>query len=245
MFQNILSILPFALLFASCARAPVPPIELSEHLALKKPSEKIWAHRFNSINTAEERMAEFSGIEIDIYYISESDRYEVKHDADSTGIELESFLDSILALKEVDVWFDHKNLKQNTHAGIDLLTRIIDEKNLTDRCFVESSHAKELGLFDERIATSYWISYADIPESESARKKLFEERFEHLNEYDFEMLSTSYEMFHFMQEFFPDRMCNYWMSGELDSEHLELLEKMANEPNVNIILVDGNRNFLK
>lgn len=219
--------------------------EHSKQFPLEEPSEKIWAHRFNTLDNAQERLAEFEGIEIDIYYLPEANSFHVKHDKDSTGIELEFFLDSILKIKPVKIWFDYKNLHEKPHYGIDLLTELIDERKLQDRCLVESSYPNELRLFNSRIATSFWISYAEIPHAKKERDQLFNDRYANIHKHKVTSLSTSFEMFDFMQEYFPERNCNYWMNGNLDDEQIALLAKMANSPNVRVILIDGNTNLLK
>jgi hypothetical protein len=219
--------------------------EKPKPLVIIEPSEKIWAHRFNKLEGAKGRLEEFSGIEIDIFYLSGSQTFEVKHDRDSSGIELTRFLDSIIELKTVRLWFDYKNLNKKPEEGVSSLTKILVDRNLQNQCIIESRYPKELQQFNNVIATSYWISYAEIPQTKIERDFLFQNRFSGIREHNVSTLSTSFEMFDFMQEYFPDLNCNYWMSGNLNDEQLELLAKMAMKPNVNIILVDGNRNFLK
>ena len=85
---------------------------LNKELNILSPKDKVWAHRVNSLNDIKDRVDDFHGIEVDIFYNKTDNNFEVKHDIDSKGINLEIFLDSVLKVKEVLFWFDYKNLNE-------------------------------------------------------------------------------------------------------------------------------------
>tara|TARA_B100000809_G_C15137464_1_gene531327 strand:- start:4347 stop:5075 length:729 start_codon:yes stop_codon:yes gene_type:complete len=218
---------------------------LNKELNILSPKDKIWAHRVNSLNDIKDRVDDFHGIEVDIFYNKTDDNFEVKHDIDSKGINLENFLDSVLKVKEVLFWFDYKNLNEQPNAGISKLSAILSERKLENTSFVESYYASDLERFDEKMATSYWVSAIQVPTQKVKRDKLYKEKYKHIQSLNVSMLSASYEMFDFLTDYFPLYKCNYWMSGSLSKEKIVILNKMALSSNVNIILIDGNQNLLK
>lgn len=218
---------------------------LNKELNILSPKDKVWAHRVNSLNDIKDRVDDFHGIEVDIFYNKTDNNFEVKHDIDSKGINLEIFLDSVLKVKEVLFWFDYKNLNEQPNAGISKLSAILCERKLENISFIESYYASDLERFDDKMATSYWVSAIQVPNQKVKRDKLYEEKYKHIQALNVSMLSASYEMFNFLTEYFPLYKCNYWMSGPLSKEKIVILNKMALSSNVNIILIDGNQNLLK
>ncbi len=59
---------------------------MSDELNINITSDKIWAHRFDSLKYINERLHEFYGIEIDIFYNKAYNRFEVKHDLNLRGL---------------------------------------------------------------------------------------------------------------------------------------------------------------
>ena len=212
---------------------------------MKNPVDKIWAHRVNHLDSLEQRLSEFNGIEIDIYYSAEENRFTVKHDLDSTGPDLDDFIDSVSNIRSPLVWIEYKNLEKDSHEGISTLVEIVGEKGLQNQVFVESLHGNELQQFAQKVQTSYWVGSNPIPESAIERDQLYESEYKKIKGLKVEFLSASFEMFEFLTHYFPEYHLNFWMSGELDSSKVELLRTMADTENVNIILIDGNKNPLK
>lgn len=238
-----ISLFVFALLIIGCDGRPLP--QPSEQLVMINPLDKIWAHRVNHTDILEQRLSEYKGIEIDVFYEADSDRFIVKHDLDSTGPDLEEFIDSTLNIRIPLIWIDYKNLDQNTESGISKLTEIVSSKSLRNHVFVESYHTNQLLQFDQRVQTSCWVGSNPIPETKIERDQLFESEYRKFKGLKVEFLSSSFEMFEFLTSYFPEYQVNLWMSGELDSARVELLRTMADIKNVNIILIDGNKNPLK
>lgn len=244
MTNTYFGIFLFLLILTGCTEQPNNETNLSNDLIITEPKDKIWAHRVNSLEGIEERIQNFNGIEVDIYYNNELNSFEVKHDIDSSGIDLELFLDSINSIKDVLFWFDYKNLKEYTDAGILKLNAILHQRNLEKKSFVESLYGPQLEKFSGKVATSLWVGVSKIPEQASERNKLYHKKYKFILSLDISMLSAGYGMFEFISEYFPNHRCNYWISGSLGEERMAILNKMALSPNVNIILIDGNKNPL-
>lgn len=216
-----------------------------EQLVMEKPLDKIWAHRVNSLENLHQRVSEFKGIEVDIFYEPNRDAFTVKHDLDSVGPDLEQFIDSVRSIKPVLFWFDYKNLNEDTENGVSKLTSIVNDRNLQTQVLVESYHANALQQFAGKVQASYWVGANPIPDSVAERDKLYESEYRKFKNLKVEFLSSSFEMFEFLTIYFPEYHLNFWMSGELNATRIELLRTMASTKNVNIILVDGNENPLK
>lgn len=228
----------------SCSESINNKVSLNKELNILTPKNKIWAHRFNSLINIQKRIDSFYGIEVDIFYNKTNNNFEVKHDLKSTGIDLEFFLDSVLKVKEVLFWFDYKNLNEQTNSGVSTLCTILFERQLEKLSFVESCYGDNLESFNGKVATSFWVSATLIPEQKKKRDNLYEEKYKHIKQLNVNMLSANYKMYDFITEYFPNHKCNYWMSGSLTKEKKSVLNKMAISPNVNIILIDGNKNLL-
>jgi hypothetical protein len=219
--------------------------QLLPELRIENAREKIWAHRVNTLHDLGERTSDFTGIEVDIFFNDSLGKFEVKHEQDSLGIDLEVFLDSVLQIKQLKFWFDYKNLDVSPKKGSALLTEILSKRSIDKSSFVESYFARELELLYGSVATSFWISSVTIPKSQDGKDRLFEEKFEYITDLDVNMLSANYDMFDFLTEYFPSHICNYWMSGDLNEQQKVLLKNMANTTKVNVILIDGNENFVE
>jgi hypothetical protein len=216
-----------------------------EQFNLLTSKDRIWAHKVNSLSSVEDRITEFRGVEVDMFYNYKKDNFEIKHEIDSVGIDLEYYLDSILKIKELYFWFDYKNLKSNTDSGISKLYSILTQRELEKKCFVESYFAKELEGFKGKLATSFWFSITNIPEQKSERDKLYQEKYKYIESCNIDMLSANFRMFEFITEYFPDYKCNYWIFNELNTNKTENLNKLIASPNVNVIIIDGNKNVLR
>lgn len=208
-------------------------------------SDKVWAHRFNVLNNNYHKLDEFRGVEIDVFYESNQNSFIVKHDIEDVGIDLEMFLDSVLAYKKTPIWIDYKNMNMETANGIKTLKNIISNRNLIDYCFVESYYLGSLKKAKGQLLTSFWTGSHFIPESRAGQDSLFLSDYSKLNLSDFNMLSAPHNMFEFFSYYFPNTKCNYWLNGTLGTEEINRVKKIASAPNTNIILIDGDINYLK
>lgn len=230
-------------IFTFCKREN--KLNLSNGVNITVPEDKIWGHRVNSLTDIEARINDFKGVEVDIFYNPSKNNFEVKHDLEEAGIDLAYYLDSVLKCKNLLFWFDYKNLNIETDQGIKKIYSILSERNLINQCFIESYYVNQLEKFNNKINTSLWVSNTNIPNSKKERDQLYIKKYKAFEGKKITMLSASFEMFEFLTEYFPNKKCNYWMSGELSDEKIKALKKMAKSSSVNIILIDGHKNFLK
>lgn len=242
MSKTYIASLLVAIIFFGCAEQQINKAPLGEQITMNTPRDKIWAHRVNSLVDLEERLSEFKGIEVDIFYNTETHSFDVKHSEHLPSLDLEYFLDSVRRVKQVCYWFDYKNLNEETDQGISKLCSILKDRKLEQASFVESYYGSSLERFDGELATSFWVSLAEIPKEKEKRDRLYEESYAPIQKLNVSMLSASFEMFEFLEMYFPTWKCNYWMSVPLTDEKIAALKKMADSENVNVILVDGTKN---
>ena len=128
----------------------------------KKPffndsQNKIWAHRGLSVNFPENSLESinaafksgFPGVEIDIWFDSELNRFIVSHDDPDimktpAALNLQTVLDSVNT-KDYLLWLDLKNVNaSNVDSVLSRLTSINNKYKIKDKVFIESHKAKEL-----------------------------------------------------------------------------------------------------
>lgn len=233
------------ILITGCSNHQQNRADYCGEFPLVKPEDKVWAHRVDQLDEIGIRLSEFSGIEIDIFYDEDVDAFEVKHDKEDRGIDLEFFLDSVSKIKSLMFWFDYKNLDENTGKGVEKLLSILNERGLNEKAFVESYHASCLQQFKGRLTTSFWVSSSEIPPSKEEQDELYESKYKQIREFDVCLLSASYEMFEFLTTYFPEYKLNFWIIGPKSDDRNEMLKRMVQAENVNIILIDGNHNPLR
>lgn len=215
-----------------------------EEMETFSPEERIWAHKINSLDSINERVEEFKGIEIDVFYIEETNKFEIKRVINSEGLDLELFLDSIIKVKELYFWFDYKNLNEHTNAGISKLHSILNTRKLLGKSFVESYFSDDLMGFKDKLTTSFWISSPIIPTSKLGKDSLYK-KLQYIEKCNINMLSADFRMFEFVTEYFPDYKCNYWIFHSLTKVKRDALYEILDSPNTNVILIDGKVNILK
>ncbi len=229
-------------LFISCnEKTP----DIVSNFGINGTPDKVWAHRVNILRNNYNKLDEFKGIEIDVFYESNKNNFTVKHDLEDLGTNLELFLDSVLTYEQTPIWIDYKNMNIDTENGILKLKHILSARNLLETCFVESYDRGALQKVKGRFLTSFWTGSSVIPESRTSQDSLFNADYKHLNLSDFTMLSSSHEMFEFFAYYFPEVKCNYWLSGPLNTASINRVKTIASAPNTNVILIDGDINYLK
>lgn len=233
------------LLFSLCISCHETPSEVISDFGIHKTSDKVWAHRVNSVHDNYNKLDEFKGIEIDIFYEPDKGNFIVKHDIEDLGADLGLFLDSVLIYNKTPIWIDYKNMNIETEAGIKKLRSILSSKDLLEKSFVESYYLGALKKAKGRLLTSFWTGSHIVPESRAGQDSLFNADYNHLNLSDFTMLSASHNMFEFFAYYFPEVKCNYWLSGTLNTEGINRVNEIASAPNTNVILIDGDINYLK
>ncbi|MCP4548685.1 MAG: hypothetical protein GY835_19685, partial [bacterium] len=123
--------------------------------------ERIWPHRVNSIGKLREVTRIFRGLELDVVFLEEENRFDVNHPpAPSIGLTLESFWAAVGTPSPYGFWLDFKNLSaQNHRAALDRLAALADRFELTrEAVIVESQQPLLLDAFGKAgFSTSYYL----------------------------------------------------------------------------------------
>lgn len=135
----------------------------------------IWLHRVNSTERAEYYLSEYAGFEIDIWYDSSKNAFNVDHDNRDYNTSLHDMF-SVLANKaDVYIWLDFKNLNnENKGAGLARLNGLMSEfPSLKNHIIVESPQIRELEVFhNQGIITSFYFTPPSGPDWREAMGEL-------------------------------------------------------------------------
>lgn len=133
------------------------------------PSEKIYAHRCDSLGKLKEKLGNgnFAGVEMDICFYPEQGEFDVSHDVQpSIAYPLENFVQA-LATTDKKCWLDFKNLSEtNRDAALARLDNLFAKYHIDkSRAVVESPNVDALKAFhDDGWYTSYYCpAYGSFP----------------------------------------------------------------------------------
>ncbi len=211
------------------------------------PDNKLWKHRVNTATEAIEAIKEYSGVEVDVFFIDGADEFQTGHDYPG-GISLDTYFDSIPHCASYFYWIDFKNLNNyNVFKAVDIMNKIINKHNLRDKIIVENGNADLLAFFKlSEIFTSYWIP--DVSENlidYFAEKSLFNTLESVLNTYQFDAVSAHYNMVSFMFAYLKKYNCHIWTNGLITESDKQKIINFSAKSNIKVILVDYEKNFLK
>jgi hypothetical protein len=239
----ILLIIVLLLTMSACSKddSLIPPKSIYDF-----PDNKLWAHRINTAKDAIDVLQNFRGIETDVYFLNDINKFQTGHDNPS-GINLDSFFDSIPFCSHYYYWIDFKNLsKNNVKNAVNEMLHIIEKYRLQHRVIVESSNAELLADFkNNNIFTSYWIS--DISNnnfpviSQQILKKEIQFK---MNKYHFNVISAYYKMYPFLHKYFANYNIHLWTNGLITESDKSQIEDLTYNQDVKVILVDYKDNFL-
>lgn len=218
--------------------------EICCDLGIHTIQDKIWAHRVNVVSNNKVKFKKFKGIEIDVFYEPKEKLFYVKHDLEDSGTELSLFLDSALSIAKVPIWIDYKNMNIETEQGVLQMQKILQSKGILKNCFIESYYLSAIQKAKGKLLTSFWKSTNPLPVSKLAQDSLYQKEYKDFNTEDFNMFSAPHTMFEFYSYYFPEKKCNYWISGKLSEKEKKRLLKIAQTKNTNIVLIDGDTNYL-
>jgi hypothetical protein len=122
--------------------------------------ERVWAHRVDSLGKLSEAVGNFAGVELDLVFDAEHERFEVRHPpVADTGLRLTDVL-AYLRRQAADVrlWLDMKNVDEdNVERIVDRLIELDRTFDLRGRAIVETSFA---GAGLKRLsAAGFYVSY--------------------------------------------------------------------------------------
>ena len=103
-------------------------------------SERVWAHRVNSLGDLREAKSIFAGVEADLVFDSASNRFQVRHPPKpDTGLSLDAYLASAVDRPQLRLWLDWKNpTPGNIPAALAELNRLDAKYRIRGRALVET-----------------------------------------------------------------------------------------------------------
>jgi hypothetical protein len=103
-------------------------------------SERLWAHRVNSLGDLQEAKAIFAGVEADLVFDSASNSFRVRHPPKpDTGLSLDAYLASAADRPRLRLWLDWKNpTPGNISAAMAELNRLDAKYRIRGRTLVET-----------------------------------------------------------------------------------------------------------
>lgn len=202
--------------------------------------EKLWKHRFLNPVSDSLQINEFKGFEVDVFYNSEINVFEVKYYGDESKFTLSEYFNYFG--KDKCFWIDFKNLNEkNFKQSYKKLNEICKNKNLKERVFVESKNMDLLNYFQiNGFSVSYWVPnynfFGSLITSFQVRMNLLK--------YQPDAISCNFNSLHFYTKKFPNYNFYCWVNKmSKESDKSRIIKKSENK-NIRIILTDFDENFL-
>lgn len=202
--------------------------------------EKLWKHRFLNPVSDSLQINEFKGFEVDVFYNSEINVFEVKYYGDESKFTLSEYFNYFG--KDKCFWIDFKNLNEkNFKESYKKLKEICANKNLKERVFVESKNMDLLNYFQiNGFSVSYWVPnynfFGSLITSFQVRMNLLK--------YQPDAISCNFNSLHFYTKKFPNYNFYCWVNKmSKESDKSRIIKKLENK-NIRIILTDFDENFL-
>jgi hypothetical protein len=216
------------------ARTPAPLYDF--------PNNKLWAHRINTVEEANEAFAKFDGVETDVYYLNDKMEFFTGHGV-ASALSLDSLFAGITDVSEHYYWIDMKNLnKANLVNSVIEMRRIVTKYKLKDKLIIESiepellAFFKEVGMYTSRSVRSTYNKTDEL---------LLKTQLQHeLRRYKFDALSADYSMYPFLKKYFNYYNLHIWTNNLSGESGKETIREAAANPAVKVILVDYSDNFL-
>lgn len=176
-------------------------------------TEKIWAHRVNSLEKLDYTQGKYSGIEFDVVFDSSTHTFDITHPpTPSIGLTLEKYLEQI-DNPSLGLWIDFKNLNtSNNESSLNRMLELADYYNLNKKqIIVESQNPMLLQPFAvSGFQTSYYLpSHLHQLSKEELNKKIDEIRL-HIEQFPTTYISTNIEDYKIINTYFPQQNKLLW-----------------------------------
>ncbi len=205
-------------------------------------SNKNWIKAVNTPERMENITIENSGIELDIYYDTVKNIFDVHHDPDkSVG---QNFEDLLIIYKrkklQASIWMDFKNANESNVIGaLETLKQLREKYNLQNKILVEASQPNLLIHFsDNQFYTSYYTPYFNPYLATEKENKIYLDTITSiLKKYPVHALSGYYFQMPFLHQYFPNFPILIWSPNDKYSLVNKLYKKrINNDSNVFISL---------
>lgn len=207
-------------------------------------AQKVWAHKTNNLESLEEIASKYSGIELDIVFHSDLNKFEVNHPPDpSLNIFLDQYLKKAIQNNaDLKFWLDFKNLNiKNQKIALNHLIKLIIENGIEmTHVIVESRHAELLLPFKKAgVLTAYYLPQ-NLIDLDSLNRDLQFKRIEEKLKLNLTYMSTNYVDYPLILKQFPDSKKILWFTnyGAMSKIKARLqLYKIQNDKNVDVLLM--------
>jgi len=213
-------------------------------------SEKIWAHRVNSIEKLEYTQKNYAGIELDLVFDIKSQTFDVNHPpAESIGLSLETYLSQLHQNNTLGVWLDFKNLDSlNANLALSRLLFLTQKYQINKNyIIVESQNPKHLKIYQKAgFKTSYYLPAFLNKLSPKELTKKIEEIKLNIQNHNPTAISTNIVDYTIIATHFPEQTKYLWSIDKTFSprmfENFIEARKALKDPKVEVLLVRVNKN---
>lgn len=207
--------------------------------------EKIWVHKVNTLHKFSALKESFTGIEMDIVYISKDSFFDITHPPDpSIGLQLEEYFKQ--NRKGLQYWLDLRDLTYDNKSAINNRLQTLSRKYAIPKnnIIVESIHPYFLqNIRKAGFRTSYYLSQ-EIYKMNSQQKDSVYEIINELNiKYPTTYISSEYRNYPYLQSFFPEKRKISWFTSYNGNEkfmtHISLYEMLL-DSTVKVLLIKSD-----
>ena len=204
--------------------------------------DKLWAHRVLNPSDAKSLSKEFNGVEIDVFFNSKSNCFDVKHHGDFSEITLAEYY-NLTKKTDLKYWIDFKNLnKKNSNKSVELLNSIFINENSKNDVIIESKNIVQLSKFkDKGFFICYWVESFHFIKSFYS---VFEVK-KNIEIFSPDVISMPYSSVDFYVRKFPNYPIHCWTNGMTNPDDKIKIQKKCDIDNVKVVLTDLQENFLK
>lgn len=175
---------------------------------------KVYAHRVNSIEKLNQALKHFKGVELDLVYNVNTDKFDVNHPpAESINLSFESYLSAIKTDTLPFLWLDIKNLEsKNSYKILSKLEFLVNKFNYPkDKLLVESLVPVALRPFNgSGFKTSYYLKPKLYLHDSLNLKTEIKNIRTVLKNQPYLAISASYENYDLMHKYFPKETKYMW-----------------------------------
>lgn len=193
-------------------------------------NSKEWIKAVNTLSRIEKIPSETAGIEMDVYFDTIKNTFQVYHDsAFKTELDINSLMEVYKKRNlKASIWLDFKNLSaSNEGQSLQYLSTLSKQYNLQNKLIIESSSPQYLQSFcDSGFFTSYYIRFFNpyrIDEKELITQ--LDTISGVLKKYKVSALSGYYFQYPVLKKYFP----NYPILTWTDNSTISLVSKSFNK----------------
>lgn len=204
--------------------------------------DKLWAHRVNNLKDINPLSKEFKGVEIDVFYNNNLNKFDVKHHGKHSELSLGEYF-SYSQDYLLKYWIDFKNLNENNvNKAVILLDSLSNKHSLKNDLIVESKNIELLSKFKQNdFSICYWLPSFNLIKSSYQIHQIKA----NLLKFKPDVISMQYSSVVFYSIKFPNYPIHCWTNDMISQSDKVKIQKLSKNENVKVILTDFKYNFLK